>query len=170
MEHLHAIESLARRETAPQLRVSAVASALVRLVPHALARFHRDWPASRLLTVQGDDDELAAWLEADTIDLAVTTQPFGDQGDTASEVQVELTDQFLAVLPRHHPLSRGDRVGLAKLMNAGVADPGGTCGPRGTARGARGETNQDRRATHRWMRPPDPAGPPRGKRSSGQKD
>jgi DNA-binding transcriptional LysR family regulator len=130
IEHLHAIEALADSgAAAPHLRVGAVASALVRLVPDALARFQRDWPTSRVLTVQGDDDELAAWLAADTIDLAVTTQPGVDRDAAATEAQAELTDEFLAVLPRNHPLSRGDRVGLAELMNAGVADPGGTCGP-----------------------------------------
>jgi DNA-binding transcriptional LysR family regulator len=130
IEHLHTIETLGRNQDAPQLRVGAVASALVRLVPDALARLRRDWPAGRVLTVHGEDDELAAWLAADTIDLAVTTRP-REEADScaAAEAQLELTDEFLAVLPRHHPLTRGDRVGLAELMNAGVADPGGTCGP-----------------------------------------
>ncbi|MEV0057505.1 LysR family transcriptional regulator substrate-binding protein [Saccharopolyspora shandongensis] len=113
---------------APQLRVGAVASALVRLVPNALSLLLSDWPASRVLTVQGDDDELTAWLAADTIDLAVTTQPC-DGGRAAIEGQLEIADEFLAVLPRHHPRGSGGRIGLAEIVNAGVADPGGTCGP-----------------------------------------
>lgn len=125
MRHLHAIQDLAATADAPQLRVGAVASALVRLVPGALDRLRSDWPASQVLTVQGDDDELAAWLADQTIDLAVTTQP----RDNPRQGQLELTDEFLAVLPRHHWLSRGDRVGLADLITAGVADPGGSCGP-----------------------------------------
>ncbi|WP_158891597.1 LysR family transcriptional regulator [Amycolatopsis anabasis] len=125
--HLRAIEALGGRADAPRLRVGAVASALVRLVPGALVRLTREWPASDVLTVRGDDDELAAWLAADTIDLAVTTRPRDARDATATEV--ELTDQFLAVLPRHHLLARGDRVGLAEFARAGVADPGGTCGP-----------------------------------------
>jgi LysR family hydrogen peroxide-inducible transcriptional activator len=128
VDHLRAIEALARSEPPAQLRVGAVASAMVRLVPDAVTRLRRDWPTSHILTVQGEDDELAAWLAADTIDLAVTTQSRG-QSHAENEAQAELTDEFLAVLPRHHPLTRHERVGLAELVAAGVADPAGTCGP-----------------------------------------
>ncbi|HEY7433419.1 MAG TPA: LysR family transcriptional regulator [Streptosporangiaceae bacterium] len=125
MAQLRAIQALAATAGPPQLRVGAVASALARLVPAALARQRRDWPTRHVLTVQGDDDELAAWLADQTIDLAVTTLP----GDDPGQAQLELTDEFLAVLPRHHRLSHSGRVGLAELIRAGVADPGGSCGP-----------------------------------------
>ncbi|MEU6720479.1 LysR family transcriptional regulator [Nonomuraea sp. NPDC046802] len=119
LEHLRAIEALRGRQ--PRLRVGAVASALVRFVPEAAARLGPDRPA---LVVQGEDDELAAWLADETIDLAVTTTPCA-----GGEEETAITDEFLAVLPRRHPLARRDRVGLADLVAAGVADPGGTCGP-----------------------------------------
>lgn len=121
VDHLRAIEELSTGAAAPRLRVGAVASALVRLVPGAVARLRRDWPTGEVLTVQGDDDELAAWLAEETIDLAVTTRP--------GPAPYELTDPFLAVLPRGHPLARTDRIALADLVAAGVADPGGSCGP-----------------------------------------
>jgi DNA-binding transcriptional LysR family regulator len=89
IEHLHTIETLGRNQDAPQLRVGAVASALVRLVPDALARLRRDWPAGRVLTVHGEDDELAAWLAADTIDLAVTTQP-REEADSCAAAEAQL--------------------------------------------------------------------------------
>ncbi|WP_328603084.1 LysR family transcriptional regulator substrate-binding protein [Amycolatopsis sp. NBC_00345] len=120
--HLRAIESLAANADPPRLRIGAVASALVRLVPGALARFRREWPAARVLSVQGDDDELAAWLAAETVDLVVTTRPIAGAGR-------EIVDEFLAVLPRDHRLGRDGRAGLAELADAGLADPGGTCAP-----------------------------------------
>ncbi|GAA2774974.1 LysR family transcriptional regulator [Saccharopolyspora taberi] len=120
--HLREIEELAGSGSPPRLRVGAVASAMVRLVPDAVARLRRDWPNSHVLTVQGDDDELTAWLADDTIDLAVTTEP-------GPGLCCSFADEFVAVLPRQHPLARRDRIGLAELAAAGVADPGGTCGP-----------------------------------------
>ncbi|WP_236051369.1 LysR family transcriptional regulator substrate-binding protein [Nonomuraea cypriaca] len=42
---------------------------------------------------------------------------------------MRFADEFLAVVPRRHPLAGRDRAGLAELVEAGVADPGGTCGP-----------------------------------------
>lgn len=128
VDHLRAIEALAESHHSPQLRVGAVASALVRLVPDAVAQLRHDWPGSQIITVQGDDDELADWLDDDTIDLAVTTQP-GAGPASPERAQVELADEFLAVLPRNHRLTHRGRVGLAELVAAGVADPGGTCGP-----------------------------------------
>ncbi|MEU9608433.1 LysR family transcriptional regulator [Streptomyces sp. NPDC048057] len=128
MAHLRVIEELAESSRAPQLRIGAVASALVQLVPTTVERLRREWPDSRVLAVQGDDDELAAWLAAETIDLAVTTQPCRGPR-TQTEAQLEITDDLLAVLPRLHPLTGRDRVPLADLVAAGVADPGGTCGP-----------------------------------------
>jgi DNA-binding transcriptional LysR family regulator len=122
--HLRAIDALAQRDDSPQLRVGAVSSALVRLVPIALARLQAEWPELHVLTVQGDDDELADWLTATTIDLAVTTIRI-----PGIEPVDAITDEFLAALPQHHRLSRTDRVTLADLVTAGVADPGGTCGP-----------------------------------------
>ncbi|WP_020672130.1 LysR family transcriptional regulator [Amycolatopsis nigrescens] len=126
---LRAIDALAQRRDEPRLRVGAVASALVRLVPAALDRLRADWPELDVLTARGDDDELADWLAADTIDFAVTTVRI--PGSRPAGV---VTDEFLAVLPRRHRLGYADRVGLADLAGAGVADPGGTCGPLLAAR------------------------------------
>ncbi|WP_406639904.1 LysR family transcriptional regulator [Amycolatopsis sp. WGS_07] len=122
LDGLRTINELAAEVRAPSLRVGAVASALVRFVPTAVQRWQRDSPRSQVLTLQGEDDELLAWLADGTIDLAVTTQPGPDS-------QCVLEDEFLAVVPKDHPASRQDRVRLAELIRLGVADPGGTCGP-----------------------------------------
>ncbi|MFE3174514.1 LysR substrate-binding domain-containing protein [Amycolatopsis sp. NPDC059090] len=119
---LQAISDLAADVRAPTLRVGAVASALVRFVPTAVQRLRQDWPRSEVLTLQGEDDELLAWLADGTIDLAVTTQPGPDS-------QRVIDDEFLAVVPKEHPASRRERIRLAELIRLGVADPGGTCGP-----------------------------------------
>lgn len=134
---LDAVAELARRPVG-ELRVGAVASALVRAVPAAVDRLRAQRPACVVWTVQGDDDELADWYAAGTIDLAVSTwdtQRFTDPGNSQASVTSpsrhrELQDAFLAVLPARHPLASADRVGLRALVEAGVADPGGTCGPQ----------------------------------------
>ncbi|GAB3399525.1 LysR family transcriptional regulator [Flindersiella endophytica] len=134
MEPLRAIESLAVRTRTSEpgrLRVGAVASALVRLVPDAVRELAAEVPELDVLTVQGDDDELAEWLGQRTVDVAVGTAPPAAGDGWATE---EIADEFLAVLPSNHRLGRADRVTLAELAAAGVADPGGTCGPLLAAR------------------------------------
>lgn len=135
MEPLRAIESLAMRTRAGEpdrLRVGAVASVLVRLVPDAVRDLRADVPELDVLTAQGDDDELAEWLEQRTVDVTVSTVPPANVSD--GWTTEEIADEFLAVLPRNHRLARVDRVTLADLAAAGVADPGGTCGPLLAAR------------------------------------
>lgn len=122
LDGLRTINDLAAEVRAPTLRVGAVASALVRLVPAGVARLQRDWPRAQVLTLQGEDDELAAWLADGTIDLAVTTR-------SGLDSQRVLDDEFLAVVPKEHPASRQETIRLAELIRLGVADPGGTCGP-----------------------------------------
>ncbi|TKG72006.1 LysR family transcriptional regulator [Prauserella endophytica] len=123
LDHLRAMEELSRREAVSGLRVGTIGSAAVRLVPAAVTALRAEWPAAEVLVVRGEDDELAAWLRDDTIDLAVTSAP-------VSGAQAEFADEFLAVLPGNHPLTHAGAVPLAALVAAGVADPGGTCGPR----------------------------------------
>ncbi|MBB1156620.1 LysR family transcriptional regulator [Amycolatopsis dendrobii] len=122
LDGLRAINDLAADVRAPKLRVGAVASALVRFVPMGVRRLQRDWPQAQVLALQGEDDELVAWLADGIIDLAVTTQPGPD-------CQRTIDDEFLAVVPKEHPASRQETIRLAELIRLGVADPGGTCGP-----------------------------------------
>ncbi|UMO99997.1 LysR family transcriptional regulator [Amycolatopsis sp. EV170708-02-1] len=124
LRHLKMIEALGHRSAPPRLRIGAVASALVRLVPETLAVMHSELPELQVLTIQGDDDELAEWLEAGTIDLSVSTVRIG-----GIESARPVIDEFLAVLPAWHRLAKADRVDLADLAAAGFVDPGGTCGP-----------------------------------------
>ncbi|WP_425548676.1 LysR substrate-binding domain-containing protein [Amycolatopsis ultiminotia] len=49
--------------------------------------------------------------------------------DPAGSGSRTVEDEFLAVAPKAHPLGRQGRIGLAELVRAGVAYPGGTCGP-----------------------------------------
>ncbi|MGW5456634.1 LysR family transcriptional regulator [Nocardia sp. NPDC003979] len=121
---LSMIEALADSSEPPQLRVGAVGSAMARLVPQTLERLRRDHPGLRVLTVEGDDDELSAWLDAGTIDMSISTIDHIGTNPTTT-----LEDQFVAAVPHDHRLTRDDRIDLADLSAAGIVDPGGTCGP-----------------------------------------
>lgn len=122
--HLEAVAALARVSEAADVRVGAIISATVRLVPTIAARFR----TGRVWVAQGDDDEVAAWFAAGTVDVAVST--WGPAEFPTADVHLSRPDDFLAVLPARHPLAAGARVGLRALVQAGVADPGGTCGPQ----------------------------------------
>lgn len=122
-EHLDAVAGLARRAERADLRMGAVHSATVRLVPAVVRRV-----PGRVWVVQGDDDELAAWFAAGTVDLAVST--WGPEHFASAQAHLVREDAFLAVLPARHPLVGHGPVGLRALVEAGVADPGGTCGPQ----------------------------------------
>lgn len=129
VERLRAIEGLSAQTEAETIRVGTVASAAVRLVPSAVVNFEQRWPECGVLSVQGNDDELAAWLRNGAVDLIVTATADGSIGsDLFGGIEIE--DHFLAVIPSNHRLAKLRTIDLADLASEGVADPGGTCGPR----------------------------------------
>ncbi len=119
---LRAIQELRADADEPPLRAGAVASAHPRLLPAALTELRRRSPRREILAVRGEDDELAEWLAADTIDLAISTVPIGPEPRI-------ITDRFLAAVPENHPLAACSGIPAVRLESAGIADPGGTCGP-----------------------------------------
>lgn len=124
VEHIRAIEDLREQPVPAAIRVGAVHSAALHLVPEAVHQFRTLHPDAEVLIARGDDDELLSWLDDRTIHVAVTTRP-----TTPDRTSSSAADEFLAVLPRTHPLARATEVRLNELVAAGVADPGGTCGP-----------------------------------------
>ena len=79
-----------------------------------LASFHRNHPAVDLTVREQSSEELADMLRDDVIDLAFlsVTEHIQSRGLALHPL---VTEELVAVLPRHHPLGRRDAVRLAEL-------------------------------------------------------
>ncbi|MFI1997074.1 LysR family transcriptional regulator [Actinoplanes sp. NPDC020271] len=102
-----------------RLRVAAFATAMVTLVPRALARVKITFPAVELSLVEGLSARLIEQLVTDEADVAVIScaadQPIND---ARLELHHLLDEQLLVALPLGHPLAgAAGTVGLAALAD-----------------------------------------------------
>lgn len=121
------------------VRIGGIASAMTEMISDVARQFEASWPRARAWPVRGEDDELAAWFSTGTIDVAVSTWAPGTflrtsgtrdgDIDPESSEHRERPDQYFALLPVRHRLTAGDDVDIQELVDDGLADPGGSCGP-----------------------------------------
>lgn len=81
------------------------------LVPELLSLWAVEFPDVRVSLFEGDDDEIAGWLDGATADLAVLIDP----GEVPAGAVDLATDQFHAVVREDHPLAAQPVVDLADL-------------------------------------------------------
>jgi DNA-binding transcriptional LysR family regulator len=95
------------------VRLGSMPSVSASLLPTLITRLERRHPGLQLTVIDGHDDELIDWVHDGIVDLAIVAgQPAG------LELQPLITDEFLAVVPRTHPLAKAktiDRRALADL-------------------------------------------------------
>lgn len=92
------------------------------LLPGILTRWETDFPDLRVCLFEGEDDEVAAWLDGGTADLAVLVDPPRGYSGT-----VLGTDSFHAVLRSDHPLAGQPVVDLADLADDDFLLSAGGC-------------------------------------------
>lgn len=110
------IESEATRLRAVQhdkVRVAAVPSAAVRLLPELVRRFEGVHPGIEIVSLEGSDDEVRSWLDSGVADLGVLAQPI----DGLEGVPI-LEDEFVVLLPAGHPLSTHEHVTPNELVQS----------------------------------------------------
>lgn len=81
------------------LRLGAPTTVCHGLLPDLLKRWAEEHPQIRVLAFEGADDDVADWLQAGTVDLAVLVDPQRPGGTLLGE------DAFHALLPAGHPLA-----------------------------------------------------------------
>jgi len=94
------------------LRIGFTDSSALSVLPGALRRFRRAYPAVHLELVEGDSTAQLTALERDAIDVAVVAGPVSAPAMFAETV---LRDRFAAVLPAGHPLARRTAIALSTL-------------------------------------------------------
>jgi DNA-binding transcriptional LysR family regulator len=82
------------------------------LLPHILDAFGRQFPQIEVCVDEGEDHEVARWLEERRVDVGFVVLP-DERFDTVPLVQ----DQLVALLPAAHTLAAKPAVSLAELCD-----------------------------------------------------
>jgi DNA-binding transcriptional LysR family regulator len=83
------------------------------LVPGLLAHWRAEFPNVSISLFEGDDDEVAGWLDGATADLAVLV----DAPDLPTGAVPLTSDRFYAVLRTDHPLAGNGEVHISDLQD-----------------------------------------------------
>jgi DNA-binding transcriptional LysR family regulator len=95
-----------------ELTVAAPPTVCHGLLPELVLRWRAEYPEVAVSLFEGEDDEVAGWLEGGTADLAVLIDPPAVPTGSA----LVGSDRFHAVLRRDHPLAGEPVVDLADLV------------------------------------------------------
>lgn len=111
------------------LRIGAVGSAAIRLLPRALDALLTDWPNLRVQITEGVEDALALALSDNAIDLAISG-PMPESDDIVRVAEHKFfTDRYAVLTAVTHPLqgrrglSMHDLSGMRWVMPAEDAEP-----------------------------------------------
>ncbi len=100
--HLKEISDSLTKSDSGLIRIGTIFSMAVNLLPNILKEFHSVYPLIQFDFFCGEYDEIHSKLTNGEIDLAFTSK-YGAEGFT----QIELfQDEFMAVMPVDHPLSK----------------------------------------------------------------
>ena len=88
-----------------RVRLGSMPSVSATLLPRLLTHLDHRHPAVEVAVVDGHDDELVAWVRDGTVDVGVVAGHHQGLGQRPL-----FRDEFLAVLPRNHPLARAPAV------------------------------------------------------------
>jgi DNA-binding transcriptional LysR family regulator len=93
------------------------------LLPELVLRWRAEFPEVAVSLFEGEDDEVAGWLEGGTADLAVLIDPPAPPAGSA----LVGTDRFHAVLRTDHPLAAEPTVDIADLADDDFLLSSGGC-------------------------------------------
>ena len=87
-------------------------SSSLMLLPRILEQFRERYPQIEVCVEEGSDDVVAQWIAERRVDIGFVVLP-----DHRFETQPLIEDQFIAVLPVHHPLAGQNSVQLRDLCS-----------------------------------------------------
>jgi DNA-binding transcriptional LysR family regulator len=106
------------------LRLAAPTTVCHGLLPDLLRRWAEEHPRIRVLLFEGKDDDVATWLRAGTVDMAVLVDPVRSTGVEIGQ------DTFQALLPRDHPLAHESILDVRDLADDPLLFCLGGCEPQ----------------------------------------
>lgn len=91
------------------LRLAAPPTVCQGLLPELITRWRDEFPQLQIQVFEGEDDEVADWLNNSTVELAVLVDPPSCDGVVVGK------DTFHALLPHDHPLADQLEIDIADL-------------------------------------------------------
>lgn len=98
---IRALSDSAQGLSAGRIRLATFPSVLATVLPSLVSAFRRRHPGIAVVALEGNDEEVEAWLADDTIELGVVLNPAPQR-----QAVIIGRDAWVAVLPVSHPLGR----------------------------------------------------------------
>lgn len=103
-ESLNSLVSSLHGVSSGTVRLGAPVSISANFLPKILKEFHTDHPNVRVELYEGEDVEISEFLRRGVVDVCILQKPYSDR--YLSEELI--TDSFVAVLPKDHPMAGRD--------------------------------------------------------------
>jgi DNA-binding transcriptional LysR family regulator len=98
------------------LRIGAVASAAIMLLPAVLDRILTQWPNLHVQITEGVEDVLAVALTSNAIDVAISG-PIPESQDIAQVAEHKFTDRYSVISAAAHPLQQRENLSIHDLVD-----------------------------------------------------
>ncbi|MGN0134457.1 MAG: LysR family transcriptional regulator [Anaerotignum sp.] len=93
------------------IRIGTFSSVATHWLPNIIKEFQKDYPNIEYEMLLGDYREIETWIQEGRVDCGFLRLPTLPELDTIFLEQ----DDFLAILPKNHPLAEAERVSLQEL-------------------------------------------------------
>ena len=93
------------------IRIGTFSSVAIHWLPNIFAEFQKDFPGIEYEMLMGDYEEVERWIEEGRVDCGFLRLPTRPAFDTISLKK----DEYLAVLPKGHPLCEQEQVDIHQL-------------------------------------------------------
>lgn len=93
------------------VRIGTFSSVAINWLPDVFAKFQKDYPGIDYEMLLGDYDEVEGWIEDGRVDCGFLSLPASGDFDVISLKQ----DEYKAVLPADHPLTKKERLDYEDL-------------------------------------------------------
>lgn len=93
------------------IRIGTFSSVATHWLPNIIKAFQKDYPDIEYELLLGDYKEIEGWIQEGRVDCGFLRLPTLQELDTIFLEQ----DDFLAILPKNHPLAEGESVSLKDL-------------------------------------------------------
>lgn len=117
--------SLAPAQSPAAIRLAITPTVGHGLVPSLLAMWRAHVPHIRVKLLEGDDVEVADWLESGAVDSAILVNP-----EPSTDHVVVACDEFRAVVRADHPLFGAEPLHLAELLDDPLLVSAAGCEPQ----------------------------------------
>lgn len=103
-----------------KVKIGSFPAASTNLLPDAISLFRSSYPLVRIELAEGTSSQIKEWVEHRTVDVGIVASPF-DGFDFEAIIQ----DHMVAVIPKHHPLQRENKIDIEAYRDEIIYCKGG---------------------------------------------